>query len=655
MDSKFQTTIEAKRKLSAAISEALQQFRPPPELTVSEWADTERQLSAESSSAPGQYRTEWTEYGREIMDAFCDPDVKEVVVMSSAQVGKTTWIENVLGYHIHHDAAPVMILFPTLDLAETFSKDRLAPMIRDTQAIRSRVVWAGARRGGNTLLHKNFFGGHVTLTGSNSPSSLASRPIRILLCDEVDRYEPSAGTEGDPLRLAVKRTTAFWNSRIGYFSTPGTTGKSRIAELYQDSDQRKYYIPCPHCGVKFVLLWDHLKWEEGEPATHEDGRPIRRAKDAWFECPDCGGRISDVERYRAVRAGEWRAHAPFHRRRGYWLWQGYSPWCSAIQTANEWLSALGRPEQERTVKNTVRGETYQESGEAPDWEVLRGRAEEYELGTIPDGVLFLTSGIDVQKDRIEMAVWGWGVGRERWLVDYIVLAGETAESKIWTQLDAAIGTTWTHPSGIDIGLSMTAIDAQHETTRVYDFARKHGPSRVIAVHGRDRGSALVWQSARLDYRQDGKVIIKGFRPYNLNVSMCKTELYSLLRAGASAVGRVHVPRALPDEWFRQLCAEQLQTKYHKGYAKGEWVKLRERNEALDTANYARAAAAHMRMDTYQERHWKAWQDLYVDTGEAKPEPKPKVESPPPPPQQPQPQAQRMRPSWLGDRKGWIRR
>lgn len=593
----------------------MQLWAPPPKLTVSEFADAERQLSPESSAEPGKYYTSRTPYAREIMDAFSDIRVKEVVFMSSAQVGKSTIGENVLHHFIVHDPAPILYVWPTLEMAEAASKDRIAPMIRDNPTLRARVVESGSRKGGNTLLHKNFLGGQLTIVGANSPSSLASRPIRIVLFEEPDRYDASAGTEGDPIRLALKRIATFWNSKVGYFSTPGIRGRSRTEEMYEDSDKRLYYIPCPHCSEMHVLRWENLHWTEGAPGMHKDGKAIRRATDAWFECPECHGRIDDVQRVNALQAGEWRATAPFHGRAGFWIWQAYSPWRTALQTANEWLSALGRPEQEKAVVNTVRGETWQESGESPDWEKLKGRADKtYNLGTMPKGALFLTCGIDVQKDRFECAVWGWGRGVERWLVDYRVIPCDTSRKESFDLLDAVIKNTWTHESGLDIGLSMTGIDAQYETTNVYGFARKWGAARVLPVHGKDYGQRLVWQSANVDYRPtDGKKSAKALRPYNLNVSMAKSELYRQLNSGEGVVSMVHIPHDIPDEILKQICAEQLETRYVKGYAKSEWVKIRDRNEALDTANIARGMAAHLGIDQFNERAWRAWESMFAAT------------------------------------------
>ena len=255
-----------KRRLEEAIRTAL---KPPPKLTVSKWADQYRELSSESSAEAGKWSTSRAEYQRGMMDAISDPDIENVVLMTAAQIGKTEIINNVVGFHIHQDPAPMLVVQPTLEMAQTWSKDRLAPAIRDTPVLSEKIGDPRSRDSGNTTLHKVFSGGHVTSCGANSPSSLASRPCRIILCDEVDRYPISAGTEGDPVALARKRSSTFWNRKIILVSTPTEKGASRIEDAYGESDQRKYFVPCPDCGEHQELKWSNVQWSESNPRTSE--------------------------------------------------------------------------------------------------------------------------------------------------------------------------------------------------------------------------------------------------------------------------------------------------------------------------------------------------------------------------------------------------
>lgn len=280
---------------------------PPPDLTVSQWADLYRRLSAESSAEPGQWRTDRAPYQREIMDAIHDPAVETVVVMSSAQIGKTEFLLNITGYHIDYDPAPILMVMPTKELAEAYSKDRLAPMIRDTPALQAKVKDVRSRDSGNTLLHKKFPGGHITLVGANSPSGLASRPIRILLADEVDRFPISAGTEGDPLTLAEKRTKTFWNKKKVFVSTPTVKGVSRIETAFLNSSREEWCLPCPNCGEYQPLTWAQIHFED---VTHR--------------CLCCGTRHNEFK-WKAGE-GKWVAKEPAARVRGFHLSGLISPW-----------------------------------------------------------------------------------------------------------------------------------------------------------------------------------------------------------------------------------------------------------------------------------------------------------------------------------------
>ena len=286
-------------KIEDLARQALASFAPPPDLTISEWADQFRYLSPEASAEPGRWNTDRAPYQRGIMDAISHPETETVVLMTSAQIGKTAILENVVGYFVSQDPSPTLLLQPTLEMAATFSKDRLAPMLRDTPSLRGLVKDARARDSGNTQLHKQFPGGHITMTGANSPANLASRPIRVVLCDEVDRYPESAGTEGDPVALARKRSATFWNRKIVLTSTPTIKGLSRIEQAYLASDQRRYWVPCPDCGEHQVLSWANVRWDEDQPET------------AHYVCEHCGSCIDEQHKPPMLQRGEWRASAPF--------------------------------------------------------------------------------------------------------------------------------------------------------------------------------------------------------------------------------------------------------------------------------------------------------------------------------------------------------
>ena len=353
--------IQELQKIRGIIRQAFNCWKCPPKLTISEWADLYRYLSPEASAEPGKYKTSRAEYQRGIMDAFSDPQVTRIVVMSSAQVGKTEILNNIVGYYIDQDPSTILNLQPTLEMAQTWSKDRLAPMVRDNPCLTKKVKSSKSKDSDNTILHKLFPGGHITMVGANSPAGLASRPIRIVLCDEVDRYPVSAGAEGDPVNLAIKRTTTYWNKKIGLFSTPTIKGVSRIEKAFAESDQRYYYVPCPHCGVYQRLRWGHVKYSKDN------------IKEAYYECEHCGGHLSDSDRYRAIARGYWEAQEEFKGVAGFHLNELYSPWRKLADIVQDFLDAKDKPDTLKTWVNTSLGETWEEAGESVDPDSLESR------------------------------------------------------------------------------------------------------------------------------------------------------------------------------------------------------------------------------------------------------------------------------------------
>ena len=335
------------RKLDQRLQDSFSRaLKPPPKLTVSEWADMYRQLSSESSAEAGRWSTSRAEYQRGMMDAVSDPMIETVVLMTAAQVGKTELINNVVGFHIHQDPAPMLVVQPTLEMAQTWSKDRLAPAIRDTAVLAERIADPRARDSGNTTLHKVFPGGHVTACGANSPSSLASRPCRVILCDEVDRYPISAGSEGDPVGLAKRRSATFWNRKIILVSTPTDKGASRIEQAFAESDQRRYFVKCVDCGEHQTLKWSNVRWEHDRPAT------------ACYVCEHCGSLWDDAQRFRAIRYGEWRATAAGDgKTAGFHLSALYSPWTPLEDSVRDFLASKRDPMRLKTWVNTFLGET----------------------------------------------------------------------------------------------------------------------------------------------------------------------------------------------------------------------------------------------------------------------------------------------------------
>jgi phage terminase large subunit GpA-like protein len=613
--------------LRSSIRKTVATFRPPPKLTVSEWADKYRRLSSEDSSEAGKWVTARYEYQRGIMDAFCDPKVKAVVGMTSAQIGKTSVILNTLAYFTDQDPSPILVVQPTLTMAEAFSKDRLDPMIRDCPQLHRKIKQKKSRDSDNTILHKGFPGGHITIIGANSPASLASRPIRIVLADEVDKFDPKLDVVGK----AVKRTARFWNRKIGMFCTPTVEGASRIAQAYDKSDQRKFFVPCPQCGHEQVLIWNQVKWDKDEHGVH-------LPRTAYYLCEnkECGARWDDATRWRAVSRGRWIAANPESNVAGFHVWEGYATGTELSSIVQHFLDVKDYPASYREFVNETLGETWKERGEAPEYKRLYDRRETWKIGTVPTGGLFLTAGVDVQADRLEIQVKAFGRDKENWTVDYHVLDGRTAEDAVWEELTAFLNRTYKHESGIDLHIARVGVDSGFNTQQVYAWARKQGPGRIIVLKGQSSGAAALGTPTAVDVSSKGKRHKRGIKVWPVNVSMLKEELYGWLRlekpsdellANGSGypAGYCHYPQ-FDEEFFKQLTAEELMVRVVKGYRVSEWQKTRDRNEALDTHNYARAAAAHVGIDRFNERDWRALEATFAESTTVEVFAQPPVES-----------------------------
>lgn len=510
------------------------------------------------------------------MDALSDPAVHTVVVMSSAQVGKTEIVLNVIGYYIAQDPAPLLALQPTLQMGEAFSKDRLAPMLRDTPALQGKVKDARARDSNNTLLVKHFPGGHITLAGSNSPASLASRPIRILLCDEVDRYPASAGTEGDPVSLARKRTATFWNRKVLLVSTPTVKGMSRIEKAYEESDQRKYLVPCPDCGHEQRLTWSQVRWPEGKPSRAE------------YSCIECGSVWSDAQRWAAVRKGRWEAAEEFNGIAGFHLSELYSPWRKLGETAEDFTASKSDPERLRTWINTALGEVWEDRGETLDAHSLARLQENYGPEDLPDEVTFATAGVDTQGDRLEVEIVGWGADEESYGVGYHVIYGNPALPDVWENLDALLLETYTTAGGRTVRVQSACIDSGgHHAEQVLTFARNRFRRRVYAIKGQGGQGKPIWPPRASKAKTKDMVFMVG-------VDTAKDTIFARFQIADPGAGYCHLPAdpetGYDDTWFAQVTAEQKLTRFKEGKPYSVWTLPKgRRNEALDCRVYAIAA------------------------------------------------------------------
>jgi phage terminase large subunit GpA-like protein len=597
---------------------------PEPALTVSEWSDRHRILSSKASSEPGRWRTRRTPYLREIMDCLSPASaVERVVFMKAAQLGATEMGSNWIGYVIHHAPGPMMAVWPTVDMAKRNSKQRIDPLIEETPALKERISPARSRDSGNTILAKEFHGGVLVMTGANSAVGLRSMPVRYLFLDEVDGYPADVDGEGDAISLAEARTRTFSRRKILIVSTPTIAGASTIEREYEASDQRRYFVSCPHCDHRQWLRFENLRWEKGQPET------------AAYVCESCETPIAERYKTRMLEYGEWRPTAEGNGRTvGFHLSSLYSPigWRSWADIARAWETAVskesGSASAIKTFRNTELGETWIEEGEAPDWQRLLERREHYPIGRIPAGGLLLVGGADVPKDRIEVSIWAFGRGKECWLIEHRVLMGDTARESVWKRLAELVAETWRHDSGARLSLARFALDTGFATQETYTFIRNLRDSRVMAVKGVARGAALIGVPTAVDVTSNGKRLRRGIKVFTVTTSIAKMEFYNHLRKAADVAedgitsvfpaGFVHLPQ-VDGEFLQQLCAEQLVTRRNRnGFAIREWHKLRERNEALDCYVYARAAAAAAGLDRFDETHWREMERQIRSAPELKP-------------------------------------
>ncbi len=612
-------------KYSGVLGRWTMGLTPDPSYTVSEWADTHRVLSSKAAAEPGRWRTDRTPYLREIMDCLSvTSDVRRVAFMKGSQIGGTEALNNAIGYVIHMTPGPILAVSPTEALAKRNSRQRIEPLIADVPALRERVAKDRSRSASNTILSKDFPGGVLVMTGANSAVGLRSMPARFLLLDEVDGYPGDVDDEGDPILLAERRSATFAKRRkIFLVSTPTVKGTSRILREFEMSDKRYYFVPCPHCDFYQPIKFDRLTWPEGEP--HK----------VALQCELCETPIHEHHKTEMLNKGEWRATAEGDGiTRGYHLSSLYSPvgWFSWEEAARAFEQALEHPELMKGVVNTILGEAYEDEYDAPEWERLYERREKYPMGIVPHGGLFLTAGVDIQRDRIECEIVAWGRNKESWSVDYQVLDGNTAEQAVWNKLKKVLEKDWLHACGATLPIRVMCVDSGYATQDVYHWVKKFSqavwggagarasqPRTVVAIKGRDTETALVSGVSKADL--GGKR--QGLRVWNLGVSLIKGELYRWLKLPRPTdedlekgegfpMGSCHFPE-YGEEFFKQITAEKRVIRLHKGFPKASWEKDPTRNnEALDCRVYSRAAASIYGLDRFKEVQWRRMEKALGD-------------------------------------------
>lgn len=639
------------------------------QLTVSAWADRYRKLSSKASESAGQWRTAFTPYLREIMDAqSVHHPGTESAFMKGTQIGGSECAYNAVGYWTDQSPGPGLIVMPTREMAASVSSQRLQPMFDDAEPLRGKVAESRSRDAGNSTFAKHYPGGIWYLRGANSAAGLGSNPIRYLVLDEVDKYQASVGEEGDPVQLAKKRTSNFRRRKIFEVSSPKLKATSRIAARFEAGSQGRYHVACPHCAHEQALRWEQMRWKLRQrrelvccecgaissialqaagrqrcpecQASVELGEATARIADTdeiervWYECESCSGEIEEHHKTRMLEEGRYIHAAPgpgefvddgeaspwaiwvragqavrrflptFERPLSWHVSALYSPigWFSWRHAVRQYLEAKkggvdvesGEPLLQ-VFENTVLGEPHDPPGEQPDDSPLKLRAEPYRCGQVPKGALLLTAAVDVQGNRIEVKVKGWGRFEESWLVDYQVINGDPSilgPGSVWSELERLLDKGYPHAGGATLRIMSMAIDSGgHHTQEVYLFASKWAARYVFAVKGASKPGrpVLSTQPSRVDINYRGKSIKNGAELWMVGSDTGKAMVYRRLKLEKPGPGYMHFPAGLPDEYYAGLTAEKMITRSVKGFARTEWVKERA-NEPLDLEVYAYAAA-----------------------------------------------------------------
>lgn len=575
-------------------------LKPLPKTSVSQWADNHRMLSSGISAEPGKWKTSRAPYQKDIMNAFTEPGIHRVVVKSSSQIGKSDMMNNVIGRFAHLDPCAIMMIQPTIDMAQDYSKTRIAPMIRDTKVLNNLFYDVKSRDANNTILSKVFPGGRLIMCGANSPAGLASRPIRILLADEVDRFPDSAGTEGDPVDLAAKRMTTFWNSCMGLFSTPTNEGSSRIDEEYLAGTQEEWQHKCPNCGEYHLLRHIDMTVDYKEIKT-PSGKKTVIVNDVKWRCPHCGFSFSEKEMKQTPQKYISRnADALKNGIRSFFVNGFTSPWMTWSKIMREWLEAKGDPEREKVIMNTVFGESYKQKGAFEDEQIFLRRRESYGA-ELPNGVLLLTAAIDTQDNRLEYEVVGWGKEEECWGIRKGIVLGAPNQARTWKEIDNILDKTYHFADGKGLKVVRTFIDSGgHYTSDVYNYCQKNFHKQRFAIKGRGGpGIPLIYKIAKANNAKAPLIL--------LGVDDGKQQIMDRLSIDSPGPLYFHFPqdegikelsnRGYDDLYFKGIISEHKKVYKRNGVLREVWETTKNvRNEPLDLRNYNLACMKSLKPD-----------------------------------------------------------
>jgi phage terminase large subunit GpA-like protein len=585
------------RATACALRAKFDGLRTPPRLSLAEWADRYAYIPVEGNASPGKFEAYGYQNG--LMDAVTDPAVKIISVMKSARIGYTRCLDNIIAYFLHHDPAPILVVQPREGDADDYSRTEILPMVKDTPVLRELVDGFRGKDPDQRLSKRVFKNGaSITFIGANSAEGFRRITVRIVAFDEIDSYPiEGVGKEGDQIALGIKRTETYWNRKIIQGSTPKIHGASRIEKAWLESDQRRYHVPCPHCGEKQVLKWHNLRWDKAEKPDPSRPKWIgdHRPETAHFVCEASGCIIEEHHKQWMIDNGEWIAARPFAGHAGFHIWSGYSLHPNACWTelANEWLLKRENPRDLQTFVNTTLGEPWEDRGEKVEGSALLARAENYGSENIPDAIKSLTGGIDVQGNRLEVQIIGWGDRDESWVIDYQIFYGDPSQQSVWVELDNYLLTRYHTDGGREVRLRAACVDiGGHFANAAIQFCRARRGRNIYPIKGVG-GPRPVWPK-RASVTKLRETI------FALGVDTAKDAIYGRLRIQKPGVGYVHFPVGgiFDENYFAQLTSEYVKTMHDReGRPFRRWfLPEGKRNEALDTMVYALGARMSFRLD-----------------------------------------------------------
>lgn len=558
----------------------LEGFAPPPNLAPSEWAERAIYIPV-GNAVPGLIRFDNAPYQREPLDMTSDPECHRISLMWGAQVGKTTLALCAQAYRIVQNPQSQIMMQPSQGDLHTWLETKFNPMVEANEELQNRIAKPRSREGVNNQNMKSYPGGFLMFSWSGSPKTMRGRSAPFIVCDETDGYDRTH--EGHPVGLLWQRAATFGDQRLLMeISTPTIKGASWIESAFEQGDQRRFHVPCPHCGAKQPLRWAQVVWGKGP-----DGEHLPASARYLCAAYDCGTLWSDGERVAAIRRGEWVAEKPFRGHASYHLNELYSCFRKLGDIVQSFLDKKAANDLQ-TFVNVSLAETWEEAGEQLKSSDLIARAERF-AAPVPAGGLVLTCGVDMQEDRLELETVAWGLGEESWSVDYTVLWGDPLHGDVWDDLDAHLSRTWLHQSGAQLPISATCLDTGGRggyTQAAYDYARGKTGRRLFAIKGVEGwGRPIVSAPSKKKSGQRARKVDL----FSVGVDEAKLIVARRLAQTALGPGYCHVPDDRDAEWFAMATAEKLVTKHLRGFAVRSWHKTRDRNEALDCRVYAYAA------------------------------------------------------------------